>query len=55
MHARTSVRQFLDDLKRHGVLLSADGRIHASGDAPFAMLMRAHRNRRALMAALRAG
>lgn len=55
MHARDSVHRLIDELERHGVSLAADGRFRLHGEAPAPLLLRAHRNRRALAAALRAG
>lgn len=48
---RRSVAELLSELERHGVRLLPDGRLVCSGDVPPALLMRAHRNRRALAAA----
>ncbi|HEV7368380.1 hypothetical protein [Arenibaculum sp.] len=57
---RSSVRDVLDELERHGVRLLPDGRLELGrsepdGRAPASLLMRAHRHRRALTAALRRG
>lgn len=53
---RKSVQSLMRELERHGVRLRRDGRLQLSGEAPAALLLRAHRNRRALVAALgRAG
>ena len=51
---RRSVRELLSELERQGVRLLPGGRLQLTGAAPAALLMRAHRNRRALLAAARA-
>jgi len=45
---RRSALELLSELERHGVRLLPGGRLHVTGDVPAALLMRAHRNRRAL-------
>ena len=47
-----SVRTLLSALERYGVRVQADGRLLVTGDAPAALLLRAHGNRRALGAAV---
>lgn len=47
---RRAAAELLDELERHGVRLLPGGRLHLPGDVPAALLMRAHRNRRALLA-----
>ncbi|MGQ9367445.1 hypothetical protein [Azospirillum sp. ST 5-10] len=49
-----TVRALLTELERHGVQVLAGGRLHVTGEAPVALLMRAHSNRRALEAAVKA-
>ncbi|WP_162937576.1 hypothetical protein [Indioceanicola profundi] len=49
---RKSVQSLMRELERHGVQLQ-DGRFQLSGEAPASLLLRAHRNRRALLAASR--
>jgi len=50
---RKSVRELMGELERHGVRLTGDGRLQLGGEVPAALLLRAHRNRRALLAAVR--
>ena len=48
---RRSMMELMSELERHGVRLLPGGRLVVTGDAPPGLLMRAHRNRRALSAA----
>lgn len=50
--ARKSVQSLMQEMERHGLRMQRDGRLQVSGEAPAALLLRAHRNRRALLAAL---
>lgn len=50
---RRAVRELLSEMERHGVRVLGDGRLQVAGQAPAALLMRAHRNRRALLALVR--
>lgn len=51
---RRSMQDLLNSLERHGVRLLPCGTLQLSGEAPPAgLLMLAHRNRRALSAAMR--
>ena len=49
---RRSMAELLNELERHGVRLLPGGRLQVPGNVPAPLLMRAHRNRRALSAAL---
>lgn len=50
---RRSMVALLSELERHGVQVLPGGELRVAGDAPAALLLRAHRNRRALLAAAR--
>lgn len=49
---RRSMAELLNELERHGVRLLPGGRLQVPGNVPAPLLMCAHRNRRALSAAL---
>ncbi len=49
---RRSILKLKTALERHGIRLTDDGELLFPADAPAALLLRAHRNRRALAAAV---
>jgi len=52
---RKAVRQLLNEMDSQGVRLASDGSLHLSRPVSADLLLRAHRNRRALLAAVRQG
>lgn len=49
---RRSMQELMIELERHGVRLLPGGCLQVDGDVPTSLLMRAHRNRRALRTAM---
>mgnify|MGYP001807077944 CR=1 FL=1 len=50
---RRALIDLMRELESHGIRIHRDGRILLSGEVPPGLLLRAHRNRRALAAAAR--
>ncbi|MFM2044092.1 MAG: hypothetical protein RLY86_2668, partial [Pseudomonadota bacterium] len=50
---RRALIDLMRELESHGIRIHRDGRILLYGEVPPGLLMRAHRNRRALAAAAR--